>query len=132
MPEWKCSKDTAEFSCKTGEVSGTGVLSATFPTGPWEMVTGLDNYLTCIFALSPDQCLPRRTSDESSSYQHVSFCNSSGWHSFANPVKRGGTAGSIYDHRILTSSAGHAKPGQSPTAVNLRQQLFSSTDHSAL
>lgn len=59
---------------------------------------------------------------------------SRGWHSFANPVKRGGTAGRIYYHGVWhldLPSAGHAKPGQSNTAVNLRQKLFSSVENSA-
>lgn len=76
--------------------------------------------------MSPDSPFPTNISPS---------VTSSGWHSFANPVKRGGTAGRIYYHGVWhldLAGAGHAKPGQSHTAVNLRQKVFSSVENSAL
>lgn len=76
--------------------------------------------------MSPDSPFPTNISPS---------VTSSGWHSFANPVKKGGTAGRIYYHGVWhldVPSAGHAKSGQSHTAVNLRQKCFSSVENSVL
>lgn len=64
---------------------------------------------------------------------NTSPVTSRGWHSFANPVKRGGTADRIYSigvWHLNHPSASHAKPGKPHKAVNLRQ-LFSRMENSA-
>lgn len=139
LSEWQCSRETAEFSCKTRGISGEGeLLSASFQAGcPWYGYSW-NNYLTCIFFKALTNTYhagPQMSPDSPFSTKISPSVTSSSWHSFANPVKKGGTAGRIYYHGVWhldLPSAGHAKPGQSHTAVNPRQKLFSSVKNSAL